>query len=105
VVFGPLKEPEDHGHHHGPKLPRDLSLREILVLTPLAVLCVVLGLYPAPVLRSLEAPTRQTLQMVQGYLPGSIEPEIPEGFDVAPQVSDASGAAPADAPDAQEAGL
>jgi len=102
IVFGPLKEPEDHGHHDGPKLPRDLSLREILVLSPLAVLCLVLGLYPTPVLHSLEAPTRQTLQMVQGYLPGSIEPEIPEGFEVAPQVSDAAGATPADA---QEAGL
>ena len=102
IVFGPLKEPEDHGHHRGPKLPRDLSLREILVLTPLAVLCVVLGLYPTPVLHALEAPTQQTLQMVQGYLPGAAEPAIPEGFEVAPQVSDAGGATPADA---QEAGL
>lgn len=57
VVVGPLKVPHtdpawDNGHHG----PRDLSLREIAVLAPLAVGCVVLGLYPRPMLRSLEAP-------------------------------------------------
>ena len=46
VVFGPLKEPAADNEHHGPHLPADLTWREIGVLTPLAVLCVVLGLYP-----------------------------------------------------------
>ncbi|MEM1424596.1 MAG: NADH-quinone oxidoreductase subunit M, partial [Planctomycetota bacterium] len=41
--FGPLKEPTGH-EHHGP-LPVDLSVREITVLTPLAIACLVLGLY------------------------------------------------------------
>ena len=54
IVFGPLREPANHHAH--PVLPTDLNLREIAVLTPLAVLCLVLGLYPTPVLRSLEAP-------------------------------------------------
>ncbi len=59
VVFGPLKEPVHHHDH--PVLPRDLSARETLVLTPLAVLCVVLGVYPTPALRALEAPVAQTI--------------------------------------------
>lgn len=49
VVFGPLKEPHHHHHHHHhgeQSLPADLTMREIGVLVPLAVLCLVLGLYP-----------------------------------------------------------
>ncbi len=51
VVFGPLSTPRRH-----PPLPRDLSKREILVLAPIAVACLVLGLYPRPILKSMEAP-------------------------------------------------
>lgn len=55
VVFGPLKEPahddEEHGHHEPVK---DLSLREWCVLVPVAVVVLVLGVYPQPVLNSLE---------------------------------------------------
>ncbi len=57
IVFGPLKEPVGHGHgeHHGAgALPADLTGREIGVLAPLAVGCVVLGVWPTPVMRSLE---------------------------------------------------
>jgi len=50
IVFGPLKEPEvDHDEHPGPKLPADLTFREIAVLTPLAILCLVIGLRPGVV--------------------------------------------------------
>ena len=68
VVWGPLKEPHGHGHDahghaHGP-LPTDLNLREIVVLAPLAILCLVLGLYPRPLLQALEAPTQQMTQML-----------------------------------------
>jgi len=53
VIYGPLKEPahEAHGVHHE---VRDLSLREWTVLTPLAVLVVVLGVYPGVITRSLQ---------------------------------------------------
>lgn len=61
VVWGPLKEPKDDGHHHGPKLSPDLSLREIGVLTPLAVLCVVLGLYPKIATDAMEQSIESTL--------------------------------------------
>ncbi|MCE9590787.1 MAG: NADH-quinone oxidoreductase subunit M [Planctomycetes bacterium] len=58
VVWGPTKIPtDDHGdaHGHGHEV-KDLSAREIGVLAPLAIGCLVLGLYPTPFLRSLEAP-------------------------------------------------
>jgi NADH-quinone oxidoreductase subunit M len=65
VVFGPLKVPHvdpewDTGEHlpggaHGHK-PKDLNLREIAVLTPLALACLVFGLGPYPILKTLEEP-------------------------------------------------
>ena len=44
MVFGSLREPSDHRAHE--LLGDDLSLREIVVLVPLAILCVVLGVAP-----------------------------------------------------------
>ncbi|MCH2152651.1 MAG: NADH-quinone oxidoreductase subunit M [Phycisphaerales bacterium] len=43
IVFGQLKEPSSTDRHG---LSVDLNAREILVLTPLAILCVVLGVQP-----------------------------------------------------------
>ena len=43
IVFGPLREPAGSDHH---ELSTDLSLREITVLVPLAIMCVVLGVQP-----------------------------------------------------------
>jgi len=64
VCFGPLNEPQSHQdahHHHGDdpdhqQLPTDINAREIGVLLPLAAGCIILGIYPSPLLRSLEAP-------------------------------------------------
>ena len=64
IVFGPLREPADHAHDadtHS-KLPTDLCFREIAILTPIAIGCVVLGVYPTPVIRTLEAPINNTLR-------------------------------------------
>ncbi len=61
VIFGPLVEPvvdpdsQHEPHPAEPHPPRDLSLREWCVLTPLAVVVLFLGIYPAPVTRSMEA--------------------------------------------------
>ncbi len=76
VVFGPLVEPHGHGHEghrgqgtghreegHGP-LPPDLNAREIGILTLLAIPCVVLGIYPAPMLDALRAPVNRTIELV-----------------------------------------
>jgi NADH-quinone oxidoreductase subunit M len=48
VFFGPVKEPlhDSHAHVH------DLDLRELAALVPLAVLFVVLGVYPQPVIET-----------------------------------------------------
>ncbi|HXG12375.1 MAG TPA: NADH-quinone oxidoreductase subunit M [Gemmataceae bacterium] len=49
VFFGPLKEPHiPPGDEHGPV--HDLDLREWVILTPIALLCVAIGLYPQPIL-------------------------------------------------------
>ena len=50
VVFGPLKVPGEHAE------VRDLGRREIFTLVPLAIACLWLGLYPGPVLDTLERP-------------------------------------------------
>lgn len=70
--FGPLREPHhDHDEEHGPPpLPADLTAREITILAPLAVLCVVLGMYPRPVLKSLEEPVNGTMQWVEDHREG-----------------------------------
>ncbi|MHC4217525.1 MAG: complex I subunit 4 family protein [Planctomycetota bacterium] len=53
VVFGPLREPAVH-ESGGRHLPADLSWREIGVLTPLAVLCVYIGLQPRPLTDAMQ---------------------------------------------------
>jgi NADH-quinone oxidoreductase subunit M len=76
VVFGPLREPVGHGHHgggHGDHdehaLPPDLNAREICTLLPLAVGCIVLGVYPKPALDSLQKPIAATVSTVrEGHL-------------------------------------
>jgi NADH-quinone oxidoreductase subunit M len=75
IVWGPLAEPHtDHAHAgHGheseapghPSLPRDMSWREITAVLPLAVACLVLGVYPRPLLKALEAPTGFVGSMVR----------------------------------------
>jgi len=55
VIFGPVKVPEVHTDDGGHEL-KDLNGREILTLIPLAAGCIVLGVLPHGVLRSLEAP-------------------------------------------------
>ncbi len=55
VVFGPLKEPAvDDSHAHGPKLPPDLTKREICVLVPLALLCIYIGFQPKTLTDAIE---------------------------------------------------
>ena len=46
VFFGPLKEPDHEGH--GSIL--DLDRREVFTLAPIMALCLLLGLYPQPVI-------------------------------------------------------
>ncbi len=51
---------------------RDLNLREAMTLVPLVLLALWLGLYPKPVLRTLEPPVNAIIERVQpGYFAGS----------------------------------
>lgn len=68
IVWGPMKVPQAHGFgadekHH----VRDLSGREIAALIPLAVLCLVFGLYPSPVLDSFNASLEHTTYEAKKY--------------------------------------
>ena len=56
IVWGVLREPHhdaSHGSDEGSKLPADLCLREIGILTPLAVACIWLGFQPKPMLDAI----------------------------------------------------
>jgi NADH-quinone oxidoreductase subunit M len=59
-VFGPLREPahEGHGHGHHHEV-RDLNGREILSMLPLAAGCIVIGLWPKPLLSAIEPVAKQ----------------------------------------------
>jgi NADH-quinone oxidoreductase subunit M len=61
VFFGPLKEPHVAGEH-GARVA-DLNLRELAALIPIAVLCILLGVYPQPVLTMAE----KEIQLVAHY--------------------------------------
>jgi NADH-quinone oxidoreductase subunit M len=53
VLFGPLKEPPNTPDTSN-GLTRDLTRREIGCLAPIALCCVIIGVYPKPMLRSFE---------------------------------------------------
>lgn len=68
VVFGPLREPGGHDteHHNSEhQLPADLSSREISVLVPLAIACVILGVYPKLITDTIEAPVLETTALYE----------------------------------------
>lgn len=51
VFFGEVKEPPTHGEHEPIK---DVKGREMWAIVPLAVLCLVIGLYPQPILKTIK---------------------------------------------------
>jgi len=60
LCFGPVRQPEGHSPHS--ELPQDLNLREIIALGPIAILCLVLGFVPWPILHAVEPPSQHLLQ-------------------------------------------
>jgi NADH-quinone oxidoreductase subunit M len=94
VIFGPVKVPAHHGEHgeghgHAQHGLADLNRREIAVLAPIAVMCLVLGVYPAPVLDSLEAPVAQITAPAKAA--AGVEPvrTVEQSANNAKQVTDA----------------
>jgi len=68
VIFGPVRLPgQDDEDAHKVSI-KDLTPREIAVLTPIAVMCLVLGLYPKPMLSSIE-PTVKSIQTTVAQVP------------------------------------
>jgi NADH-quinone oxidoreductase subunit M len=62
VLFGPLHEP----HHDGPHTEvKDLSPREWGLMLPLVALCVLIGVYPWPVLESSEKDMKRVVSIVE----------------------------------------
>ncbi|MBM4105217.1 MAG: NADH-quinone oxidoreductase subunit M [Phycisphaerae bacterium] len=63
IVWGTPKEPHHphDGGDHGTRLPRDMSPREIGIMLPLAACCLLIGLYPKPILESMDPAVRAAL--------------------------------------------
>lgn len=100
IVWGKLKLPDhghDHAHGHGEHahspLPTDLSAREIGVLVPLAALCILLGVYPKPVLNLIEKPVQETVVTVNQF--GRIAPPVKPAEPDSKQTPVAEGSEPA----------
>jgi NADH-quinone oxidoreductase subunit M len=74
LLYGPLKEPHIEGHAAG-----DLKPREWLLLVPPVVMCVLIGVYPRPILASAR-PDLETVVSIADHarrrvgLPPSSEP-------------------------------
>jgi NADH-quinone oxidoreductase subunit M len=65
VFFGPVKEPQvmlEPAHQHP---IRDLNLRELAALVPIAVFCVMIGVYPRPVLDAAQRDIRLVAHYVE----------------------------------------
>ena len=58
AFFGPLKEPASV---HGPIL--DINMREALAVVPLMILCLWIGVYPKPILDTIETDVREIVKM------------------------------------------
>jgi NADH-quinone oxidoreductase subunit M len=62
LFFGPVKEPGHGGQHadhpetgeHGTEAVRDLNARELFALTPIAALCLFIGVCPQPLFDSIQ---------------------------------------------------
>jgi NADH-quinone oxidoreductase subunit M len=61
VFFGPVKEPAHQGHGH----ITDLNFREWAILVPIAACCVLLGVYPQPILKTAERDLEVVTKIVQ----------------------------------------
>ena len=61
VFFGTLKEPHTEGHE-----VQDISPREIATLAPIMALCLLLGVYPQPILDSVKPDIDVVANILEG---------------------------------------
>ncbi|MBA4106036.1 MAG: NADH-quinone oxidoreductase subunit N [Pirellula sp.] len=74
VFFGSLKEPAVHDHdqgHHGPI--RDISLRELAALIPLAAACLWIGVKPQPLIDVIRPDIEAVAKLYEGRSPVEFE--------------------------------
>jgi NADH-quinone oxidoreductase subunit M len=64
VFFGTLKEPEHEGHHI-----TDLNGREIATLAPILLCCLLLGVYPQPVIDTVKPDVEVVARILQTRWP------------------------------------
>lgn len=70
VFFGPLKEPAVHDHDHGHHGPvRDISLRELAALVPLAAACLWIGVKPQPIVDVIRPDIEAVAKLYDGRTP------------------------------------
>jgi NADH-quinone oxidoreductase subunit M len=80
VFFGPVKEPLPTGEH-GPPIG-DLNLRELAALIPIAVLCVGIGVYPQPILKSADKEIRLVANYAAQAQERQAKRSLPAGDDL-----------------------
>jgi NADH-quinone oxidoreductase subunit M len=78
VFFGPLKEPA-HGEHH----IRDISLRELAALVPIAAACLWIGVRPQPLIEMIRPDVEAVAQLYDGR---SVPAESIAVSDVGPSI-------------------
>ncbi|WP_428308765.1 complex I subunit 4 family protein [Lacipirellula sp.] len=70
VFFGQLKEPAVHDHDHGHHAPiRDISLRELAAVIPLAAACLWIGLKPQPLVDVIRPDVEAVAKLYEGRAP------------------------------------
>ncbi len=80
VLFGPVKEPEHHGHAIPDMLPREWA-----AVAPLALVCVLIGFYPQPILRTMEPDVQTVARITSLARTRASEQANAEGTSVAVQ--------------------
>jgi len=80
VLFGPLLEPP-HTPDTSTGLTKDLTRREIGFLMPIALVCVFLGVYPKPVLSTLEPALAHNVLQLEDYQVADLTTDSAPGID------------------------
>ena len=74
VFFGQLKEPTVHDHDHGHHgSMRDISLRELAALVPLAAACLWIGVKPQPLIDVIRPDIEAVAKLYEGRSPVEFE--------------------------------
>ena len=87
AFFGPVKVPvEDHSHgHHEPVA--DLNAREVAALAPLLGLCLLLGLFPQPLIELIRPDVEAVARQYDGPIAVKVKVVAAESMNETPSVA------------------